>query len=72
MMPQRSEPIIKDLMVRVERIEINGYDCLRTLRNARKIRNARVFIGCKDQRLSIWFGKIHSPYSIRFMKSHVG
>ena len=72
MLPPRSDPVIKDLMVRVERIEINGYDCLRTLRNARKIRYVRAIIGRTDQWLSIWLGQIHSPYLIRLMKSHVG
>ena len=72
MLPQRSDPVIKDLMVRVERIEINGQDYLRTHRNARKIKNAQAFIGYTDQRLSIWLGKIHDPYLIRLMKSRVG
>ena len=72
MLPQRSDPVIKDLMVRVERIEINGQDYLRTHRDARKIKYVRAFIGCTDQRLSIWLEQIHGPYLIRLMKSHVG
>ena len=72
MIPQRSDPVIKDLMVQVEKIEINGQECLRSRRNARKIKYVRAFIGCTDQRLSIRLGQIHGPYLIRLMKSHVG
>ena len=72
MIPQKSDPVIKDLMVRIEKIEINGHDCLRTLRDARRIKFVRAFIGCTDQWLSIWLGQIHGPYLIRLMKSHVG
>ena len=52
MIPQKSDPVVKDPMVRIERIEINGHDCLRTLRDARRIKFFWEFIRCIDQWLS--------------------
>ena len=43
MIGQKIDPVIKDIMIPIERIEINGHDCLYTLGDARNVKYVRAF-----------------------------